>query len=251
MRFQNICRIDNVIYNFKWSNYTWYMVIIVPLLILLFNLLIFARIIPNWFIEEYIVLTYASPNPLSMFLSNYAHATVTHMTENLLSYLITIVFIIVIALAAIPFFNKNNPGMNCRFGTRTLVQCTLIFFLVAPFVISTESIITGIYLGKSGGLGFSGIVFAFEGYLVYISEILIIRKIQVVMHKRDKTLVYAGVFLTALIPLTVVVGQILTMYTSTVNTNYLAHMTGFVFGALVPLIIDWRDREMGSYIRKN
>jgi membrane associated rhomboid family serine protease len=218
------------------------MVITIPFFILLFNLLIFWRVIPDWFIEQYIVLTYASPNLVSMFLSNYAHASVNHMTENMFSYLITIVFILVIALFTVPYFNRKNPGMNCRFGTKTLMQCTLIFFLIAPFIISTESIIAGIFLGKTGGLGFSGIVFAFEGYLVYISEILIIRKIQIVMHKRDKTLMYLGIFLVAMIPMTVIIGQIIMMYTSIFNANYTAHMTGFAIGMITPYLLEKKER---------
>lgn len=238
MTDNNICRMDNVIRRFDWLDYTFVMVSVIPFTIMLFNWLIFNRIIPDWFIDQYIVLTYSSPNLVSMFLSNYAHATIVHMVENMMSYILVIAFIIVVALVFIPFFNRKNPGMHCRFGTKTMVNSTLIFFLIVPFIISSVSIVAGLILGKTDGLGFSGIIFAFEGYLVYISEILIIRKIQVVLHNRDKKLAYLGMFLAAMIPMMVVIGQVLTMYTSILNTNYIAHMTGFFVGFMTPMMLE-------------
>jgi len=244
----NICRMDNVIPGFSWSRYALVMCMFIPMAILAFNFITFARIIPEDFIRDYIVLTYASPNPVSMFLSNYAHANIQHLSENMMSYLITVAFIFAVALVAIPSFNKHTPGVNCRFGTKTLVQSTAVFFLIVPFIISTESILVGNYLGIAGGFGFSGVVFAFEGYMVYISEILIIRKIQVVMHRRDKLLAYSGMFLAVMIPLIVVFGQIMTMYTTTAfNANYAAHLTGFVVGVVTPFLIERVERARDGF----
>jgi hypothetical protein len=228
---------------FNWMKYMWITCAAVPVAILVFNYCIFEEIIPQWFFDQYIVLTYASPNPISMFLSNYAHATGIHMLENLMSYVITIASIAIVAIIAIPYTNKKTPGMGCVFGTKTLVECTCIFFLLVPFLIAIVSIIAGNYLGIEGGLGFSGVVFAFEGYLVYIAEVIIIRKVQVILHQRDKMLIYFGVALSMVIPLSFVVGQLLTMYTNpTVHANYFAHTAGFIAGITIPFLLERRDR---------
>lgn len=237
----NICRMHDEIKGFDWMKYMWITCAAVPAAILIFNYCIFEDIIPQWFFDQYIVLTYASPNPISMFLSNYAHATGIHMLENLMSYVITIASIAIVAIIAIPYTNKKTPGMGCVFGTKTLVQCTCVFFLLVPFLIAGVSILVGNYLGITGGLGFSGIVFAFEGYLVFIAEIIIIRKVQIILHQKDKMLVYFGVVLAMIVPLSFVFGQLFTMYTNpSLHANYFAHMTGFLAGIIVPFVLEKR-----------
>lgn len=245
----NICNIDNVFPRFNWYRYLWITCAIIPLAILTFNVVVFQNLLPEWFIDNYVILTYASPNGISMFLSNYSHATGIHMLENLMSYIITIASIAVVALIAIPYTNKKTPGMNCRFGTKTLVQSTCIFFLIVPFVISAISSQVGIMLGITGGLGFSGVVFAFEGYLVYIAEVIIIRKLQIIWTRKNKVIVYFGIALIVSLPMAFIIGQIITMYTSPMaHPNYIAHLTGFVIGFMTPFLLERRDRKI--YLEK-
>lgn len=231
---------------FNWSRYIWIMGVLFPAVIVFFDMLTFSRIIPTPIIREYLVLTYKTPNVFSMFFSNFVHANLAHMIENMMSYLITMAFIVVVAIVAVPYLNKKNPDLKYRFNTNTLVISTVLFVLVVPFVISMESIVLGNYIGVAGGLGFSGIGFAFEGYLVYVMETLILCRIRLYFRKRDEIMAYNGMFVAATIPIVILGMQIIMMYTSTVMANYAAHMVGFALGMMIPLCVDRID----SYMRK-
>jgi len=232
---------------FNWSRYIWIMGVIFPVIMVGFDMLTFMRVVPEGFIREYLVLTYKSPNLFSMYFSNFIHVNLNHMMENVMSYLITMAFIGMTALVIVPYFNKHTKGLNYKFDSETLVLSTVLFIVVVPFVISAESIVLGNYMGIAGGLGFSGVGFAFEGYLVYIMETLLISKIQVFSRDGKKVMASNGVLLAVAIPAIIIAFQILTMYTSTVSANYSAHIIGFTMGMTIPATLDWagkrRDRK--------
>lgn len=251
MDTDNFCNVkSNVIKNFDWAAYLMIMGILFPMAMIVFNFMLFARVIPEQFIRDYVVLTFQSPNFPAMYLSNFAHLNIAHLLDNMAMFMITIVFIAAVANVAIPYVNQRVPGMNCIFGTRTLVWSTITFLVIVPFLISIESIVAGNYTGVKGGLGFSGVALAFEGYLVYLVEKLVIRKIQVIMTGKNQLLVYAGITLVAMFPLIIIVEQIVTMYTSSVHANYPAHLLGFGLGIIVPFILD-KIGEIETYIRTN
>jgi len=231
---KNLCMINNTIRGFNWSKYLMRMIVVVPIFITAFNFCLFYEIIPAWFTLNYVILTYANPNILSVFLSNYAHANTEHLQQNMIAYILTILMIGAIALIAVPHSNRKAGGkLRCRFGTKTLVQSTLVFFIVVPFIISGVSIISGPLLGVPHGVGFSGVSYAFEGFLVYICEILIIRKAQVMWNRGDKKWAVYG----AVIGLILIVTPIVFMH-PTANSNYIAHLTGFVAGFMTPFLIE-------------
>lgn len=233
-REENLCYISNVLQGFRWANYLMITMVIVPAAIVIFNLCLFYRVIPEWFTLKYVILTYAHPNILSMFLSNYAHVNILHLQENMFSYIVTVIMITAVAIIAIPSANRKEGGnLNCRFGTKTLVQSTLVFFFLMPLFVSVTSVMIGPSVGMPNGVGFSGIGYAFEGYLIYICVILIIRKTQV-MYKREGTawMMFGGGLLLLLIAI-----PIMFMH-PTANSNYIAHLTGFVAGFMTPLLLE-------------
>lgn len=230
----NICRIKNVIRGFSWSKYMWIMAVVVPFALLGFQLGLTTGTIPGWFMNHYVILTFADPNIVSMFLSNYAHVNLNHLISNTVTYIFIMMMIATVALVAIPYNNRKTKGSQCQFGTRTLLWSTLVFFIVVPFIISAVSIIAGPMNGKTSGVGFSGIVYAFEGYLVYICELIIIRKTQVMTAKGHPKWIVFG----ALIGLMLIVSPILTTNPLDGESNYVAHLSGFVVGVMTPLLID-------------
>ena len=232
---ENICKIDNVIRGFNWTRYVWRMVFIIPAIIFLFDICLFYRVIPEQFTVDYVILVYSSPKLSAMFLSNYAHITWSHLTENMLAYAITVLMIVAVAFVAIPHVNRKVGGnLRCRFGTKTLVQSTLVFFLIVPFMVSATSILAAPAIGMTTGVGFSGIGYAFEGYLVYICEMLIIRKSQVMWHRGDRIWVAYGTVLGILL----IVLPIVFMNPLQGQSNYVAHLTGFVAGFMTPFLIE-------------
>lgn len=222
-----------------WWGYTWATCVVIPFAILAFNMLIFGRVIPDWFISNYVVLTYASPNPVSMFLSNFAHANWAHLSENLISYTLTTGAIVFLALVVLPQNNKNPKGIKYTINSVVITQSTLVFFLALPFVLSCISTVTGNMFGITGGLGFSGIVYAFEGYLVYIIEVLLYRKLQEVKTRSNRTIMtVVGVCLMVSLPLAFILGQIMTKTSDPLmHANYIAHTVGFVIGMIVPFLL--------------
>ena len=83
--------------------------------------------------------------PISYFLSNYSHDFEFHFIGNLVMYL----------FLAVPFYLVENK--------KKLFYNSLIIFLIVPLVVSLS-----VFFNSSGSvLGFSGIVCAFAGYLLF------------------------------------------------------------------------------------
>jgi membrane associated rhomboid family serine protease len=211
-----------------WSKYTVLMVLAVPAIIITFNLCLFYRLIPEWFSLKYVILTTASPNILSMFLSNYAHRDIGHLCQNMAVFIIIIGAITWVALRGV-----QRTGFEYTFDTKTLVRSALVFFLVVPFIVSGISVLAA-PAGMEKSVGFSGIGFAFVGYLIYILVTLLVRKILIMREKGDTARVIFGCIL-------VVAGITAPMAVANMvfQTNYVAHVVGYVCGLLSPVAISF------------
>jgi membrane associated rhomboid family serine protease len=210
--------------DFNWSGYTGIMALLIPAVITVFNFALFYRVIPAGFTLDYVILSSASPNVVSMFFSNFAHVDVSHLSENMIAYFTTIGAIVVIALFGIP-----RSGLKYTLDAKILVQSTVIFLLVVPFIISGASLLVAPYIGMEKNVGFSGIVFAFFGYIVYILENLLLLKVKAVKERKQAIFGYALIVLIIVIPIIVM--------NSTIHTNYVGHFTGFVSGITIPFIL--------------
>lgn len=234
----------------NWEIYITAMMIAFPLLLVVFNIFLFTRVIPEQIIRDYVVLSYEHPNFFAMYLTNFAHVTMMHLMENLIGYLVTMVFIFVAARWAIPAYNRRTHGLRFHFNMGTLWWSSLVFLTVIPFFISWESILVGPLFGKAGGLGFSAIEYAFIGYLVYVVDSLILRKVIVVSKQGNRSVAYLGLVIAAMIPLSIILGQYPFPVEGGFPVNYAGHLTGFVLGAVVPLIIDFFG-EIETNMRTN
>lgn len=233
----------------NWELYIATMMIAFPLILTAFNVFLFTRIIPEQIIRDYVVLSYEYPNFFAMYLTNFAHITMMHLLENLLGYLVTMVFIFVTARWAIPAYNRRTHGLRFHFSIETLWWSTLVFLTVIPFLISWESILVGPIFGVVGGLGFSAIEYAFIGYLIYVIDSLILRKVIVVSKQGKRSVAYLGLIIAVLIPLSIILGQY-PFPSDGFPVDYPGHLTGFLLGIIVPLVIDFFG-EIETNMRTN
>ena len=95
-----------------------------------------------------LILHTSNPNILSIFFSNYMHSNLTHIFENLLSYLL-VMFIL----------------FNLETNKKRFYRTSGLIFILLPFISSWAAMQ---YIDLPGGTqGFSALVSAFCGYLIY------------------------------------------------------------------------------------
>ena len=119
-------------------------------------------------------------------------------------------------------------------STRVLWWCTVINFTLVPFVVSAASIIAANTFDPTAivGYGFSGIIYAFGGYLAYLCRDLMIKKVTATRRMRlpDK-------FVSFMIPFAFLV-SILADVMTWQGSNFAGHLAGFIVGYLSPMILD-------------
>lgn len=236
---------------FNWLAYGIIMLVVVPLALLSFHLLILGQFISIKDYVDYISLRYAEPNVFTMFLSNYAHMRgdgLAHLTQNILTWELTTVVILATFLLLIPSLKYKYPNSGVRFNGRVLVWSAVLYFLVVPFFVSGVSIVFGNYLGIAGGLGFSGITYAFCGFLVYLGSEIIEEKAKLKKMEGNLRFYYAGMIVVNVLPLWIL-GTICIDYLTTPGSGIYGHVTGFLCGLIIPWSLErwWRGREVGSF----
>lgn len=203
------------------------MAVLVPFVISLFDFAIFYRLIPAQITLDWIVLTATSPTLVSMFLSNYAHLNLLHLLQNMAAFVVIIGAIGWIALVGIP-----RSDLQYTFNERVLVQSSLVFLLIIPFVVSGASLIIAPFIGMERIVGFSGVCFAFVGYLIFILESLLLIKVQAMKEKKEKRQVVFGyclILLIIIIPVAIM--------NPVTHSNYIGHLAGFLAGITTPLVL--------------
>jgi hypothetical protein len=225
------------VYKFNWKIYLIFMLAIVPLSLMLVHQLIVKSVLPWSITSQYIYLFYAHPNVFSMYFSNFAHVPNDHGVHLFTN--ISVWFFVIAMIAAVYIFiapkakyeisEKINPV-----DPVILSRCTLIYFTVVPFMVSAASIVAAQTLDPTAlvGYGFSGIIFAFGGYLAYLCLDLSEKKITSTRKMRfsDKAIAFMipGSFLLA------IVADAMTFQ----GSNAVGHLTGFVIGYISPWILD-------------
>ena len=235
---------------FNWLAYGITMLVVVPLALLSFHLLILGQFISIDTYTEYVALRYAEPNIATIFLSNFAHMrgdNLMHLTQNVISWELTIVAILSLYFVLIPALKYKYPDSGIKFDGGLILWSSLAYFVVVPFFVSGVSIIFGNYLGIYGGLGFSGIAYAFSGYLVYIGSDIITEKSRLKLAEGNVKFYQFGMVMAAAIPFWIL-GTIVLEYLTTPGSGIYGHVTGFLCGLTIPwLIVWWRGREVGSF----
>jgi hypothetical protein len=143
------------------------LLIMLPLFLYLFQAIIFAGDLSSGFVFENFILEYSNPNLRTMFFANYIHNPLTpdHLFLNMLSF---IVFGVIIWFFYYYFIPVSGFSMPKNFLTIILI---LIFFFF-PFAISGIAILFYRFGCLPGdiifGVGFSGVVWAFTGLLLFL-----------------------------------------------------------------------------------
>lgn len=199
------------------------------------------QIPPYDFVNQTFTLDFYHPTFLSIFLSNYTHLEINHLCSNLFFYLVCI---------SIIFFLEKNKN--------SLVKASVFFFIVLPFLISWISIF---YLGSINttmppAKGFSGVVFAFLGYTMYLLCKVICEKYVNIEqnvwdnYSRDKKfgflslLIYCNLFFLLCIPIMAVAGGTF-ISTGGALGNGIAHFSGFMCGVLIPIFFEiYQNRQV-------
>ena len=152
------------------------LLILVPILLYLFQTIIFGGDLSPGFVFENFILEYSNPNIRTMFFANYTHNPLTpdHLFTNMLSF---VVFGIIIWFFYYHFIPVSGFLMPKNFLAINLV---LIFFAF-PFAISGIAIsfhrlgcLPGYIIF---GVGFSGIVWAFTGLLLFLLFFVLIMEL--------------------------------------------------------------------------
>jgi hypothetical protein len=139
----NLSNLNRQLNQWKWYDYLTYFVIIPALMIIIF-------LLPES-IKSSMYLYVSNPTITNMFFSNYVHQAIDHISSNLLMYI----------LAMIVIFNLET-------NKKRFYSISAIFFIILPFVISYSTLL--LFKGATSPFyGYSGIVAAFLGYLLYIT----------------------------------------------------------------------------------
>ncbi len=129
----------------RWSAKEWlFFFLIVPLILIIIYLLPQST-------KDIFILKTQHPTLVSIFFSNYTHSTLDHIENNLVSYLM-VMFLI---------FNINT-------NKKIFHIISLLNFIVVPIISSLLTILIILsFSGSTSSQGFSAVVSAFIGYLLY------------------------------------------------------------------------------------
>ncbi|MDV2480714.1 rhomboid family intramembrane serine protease [Methanoculleus sp. Wushi-C6] len=188
------------------------------------------HLIPMDFTLDHIFLNMTTPNPSSMFLSNYMHNPFdpTHITNNL-STTAFLLFAVFIAGTVV------LPAIGYRMPPRFFLLTYLIFFLLLPFAISGISIWSARITGKSWSSGFSGISFALFGLLVFLMLSWAYTTTLQSPNRDTCRSVFVLLSMTLICLISVIAVILLDLRTQ--NVNVYAHLGGFALGLLVPALV--------------
>lgn len=228
---------------FNWAMYTVFLCGVVPLSLIVFHLLIINGIIPHDVFNTDISLMYANPNVASMFFSNYAHMTMdngNHLLLNVMNFEATVIMILIICLVSLPLMHYKNPEFNVVFDPELFRRSIFLYFILVPFVVSGISIVAGALRGAVGGRGFSGIICAFEGYLVYLGIRIVLEQGRI---KRDKVNIFNVHFdtvakVTAVLLPCIFFATLIADFVSLPTSNIVGHIAGFMSGLLIPFMLE-------------
>ncbi len=216
------------------------LILIVPVILYLFQSLVFGDLMSQEFVLENFVLDYSDPNLQSMFFANYIHNPFEgeHFIHNMFSFVIIGVLIWLFYYHVIPSSGTSMPknflGINL-----------ILFFFAFPFAISGIVL----FFWRLGslpeeiryGLGSSGIVWAFTGFLLFLMCFVLFMEIFTDLAlsragcledlRRESFLVICFISLALIAP----VFMILTDVGS--DRNPFAHFAGLSLGFILPAMV--------------
>ncbi|OPY38226.1 MAG: hypothetical protein A4E35_00648 [Methanoregula sp. PtaU1.Bin051] len=246
----------------NWNVFTCLFLIVIPFLLYIVQWSIVTGMIPYPVAINYFVLTFGNPNPATMFLSNYVHSVFDsgHIYQNALSSIVIFFMMYMFFLVVIPYIRFRIPGFRYRFNPEAFILTLTVTFTFIPFSVSGISIYFGKIMGKSAAWGFSGLLYAFLGFLIYHIVFLFItillqsssgiippqKESAMITSSQDPEedrnangyavqsafLVFAGVFIPFLV-IALILSELIQP-----GTGVFAHLGGFMLGFLISPLIE-------------
>jgi hypothetical protein len=230
------------------SSWRWYHFLIlygfIPTICLVIPLLL-------EYFKDYFELDICHLNPITLYLSNFTHELLPHLASNLIFYFIF--------LTGVLFLEKNKLQFR---------NMMFFLFIILPIFVSISSTI---FLQKAclfkpffNTYGFSGIVFGFGGYFLFLSLFTILPRLFQIVEKLDNGCKESVRFIDRLskstfrIELIVIINFIIfscfdavgiasvifnNSPGSTSLNNGLAHSLSFTLGAFLPLVFRLKNEE--------
>ena len=215
----------------------WIILSLSLFLILVLNFLS-NHFIPASIQHDYFYLVFSHPNPVRMYLSNFIHISPDHIRDNIFRFLAFSCGIYIIEFIIRPWFGFEEDE-------DPFVEFAGLFITALPFLISVTTMVIGSQSGFSESLGFSGMVWALAGYLLYDSLAICdsgkkTHRIPVLIADVCEYGIY---FIIALLFVLIFFGYLtpsVPISEIKIHENIAGHVTGFSFGLLMPWIIRYR-----------
>ena len=181
-------------------------------------------------LQDLLVLNTADPTYYAVFLMNFSHASVQHLSENVLIYLFSVTII---------FFIEGKKSV--------FLYSSLVFLFVLPFLVSFATFMT-VEPGETVLIrGFSGITSAFLGYAAYSIARSLYSNFLHLPFKKIRSYTVAGQAGVIVLVILLSVISIFLMFFGlslgivTTQGGYLVfgpgHFIGYMVGFLTPMVI--------------
>jgi len=214
----------------KWTKLVIFIVTL-PLFIVLLQFILLYVIIPQNIPPDYVLFNFENPTISGMFFSNYIHSISDsgHLQGNYFSTLLCMGIIGVMIYIVMPAF-------EIRMSRKYIFWVFFCILFISPFIISATSLLfSKAFENINWSVGFSGITFALLGFGLFlvlwlIYEIYLRDENSKNLRKVEFSLVFIN-FCVCLVPLWILLSEI------GGKTNVFAHMIGYSFGLMVPVII--------------
>ncbi len=144
------------------------LIIVPPIVLALFQLSV-LYLIPPQFTMDFLHLNYNQPNISGMFFSAYIHniSSFEHLLGNYAGYVVVIFLILIFFFIIIPLLKAHNV-LSLHYPEKSLFLTSAVFFFVLPFSLAGTSIVFGKMIKQQGTWGFSGILWAFTAYFIFL-----------------------------------------------------------------------------------
>ncbi|MDR2855701.1 MAG: hypothetical protein LBV40_06070 [Methanomicrobiales archaeon] len=205
--------------------------ILVSVILTIIHLLIILDFISYQTCRTYLYLRIGTPGLPNIFFSNYVHnpTDITHLLGNISRFFIAAVLICIM----IWYLQKRGVFFPGQFYRRTIT----FFLLGVPFIISSVSLISGRMQHIGYIYGFSGIVWAYIGFLLLLIAIAIgTYELDLFDGLRHHYVLWPPLLFTSLLTCTAPIVFIFYLFGSH-WTNMFGHLAGLFAGMLIPFLL--------------
>jgi len=179
----------------------------------------------------YLYLRIGTPGPTNIFFSNYVHdpTDLTHILGNVSRLFVTAILICIM----IWYLHKQGVFFPEQFYRRSIT----IFLLGVPCIISLVSFVSGRMQNVGYIFGFSGIVWAYIGFLLLLIAIAIgTYEVDLFAGLRHHYTLWSPLLFTSLLTCAAPIVFIFYLFGSH-WTNMFGHLAGLFSGMIIPFLL--------------